>query len=118
MEKTIRSEIDELSFKHAWKNGAWHCYEPLSFDLADLDGIKSKAHKWVGHLSAVQSALEQFKTYFIVDAPSDLGLKRAFDDAIAILGKSPVEVEIFKEQEADELVSLMTQEISSHVAEN
>ncbi|MBT3069565.1 DUF3037 domain-containing protein [Rhodomicrobium sp. Az07] len=114
VEKTIRSEIDELSFKHAWKNGAWHCYEPLSFDLADSDGIKSKAHKWVGHLSAIQAAPEQFKTYFIVGAPSDPCLRRAFDDAIAILGKSPVDVEIYKEHQADELVSLMEQEISSH----
>jgi hypothetical protein len=115
VEKTIRSEIDELPFRHAWKNGIWHCYEPLSFDLADSNGIKEKAHKWVGHLAAVQSAPEAFKTYFIVGAPSDDGLKRAFDDAIAILGKSPVEVEVFKEQQADELVSLIKQDIDLHV---
>ncbi|RYG75630.1 MAG: DUF3037 domain-containing protein, partial [Alphaproteobacteria bacterium] len=31
--KIIVSPIDEVEFDHAWKNGAWHCYQPLSFDL-------------------------------------------------------------------------------------
>lgn len=116
VEKTIRSEVDEVSFKHAWKNGFWHCYAPLSFDLADADHIKGKARGWTGHLAAVQSSPDRFKTYFIVGEPSDQRLSDAFHDAIAILRISPVEVDVFTEQQTDDLVSSIREELESHVS--
>jgi hypothetical protein len=69
-EKTLRGKVDEISFKHAWKNGYWHVYEPVSFDLADAEGIKGKARSWLGHLSAVAGDVEPFKPHFIVGAPA------------------------------------------------
>jgi len=46
--KTIATSKDEVEFEHAWKNGNWHCYQPLSFDLATVDSIQEKAapHGW------------------------------------------------------------------------
>jgi Protein of unknown function (DUF3037) len=41
--KTISSSLDCVEFEHAWKNGAWHCYQPLSFDLANEENIRDKA---------------------------------------------------------------------------
>lgn len=113
-EKVIRSEVDALEFKHAWKNGVWHCYEALSFDLADADGIKRKARQWMGHLTAVRDASDRFKPYFIVGAPSDRKLMPAYEDALAILRKSPVETELFPENEADQLVARIEAEIHEH----
>jgi hypothetical protein len=104
-EKVIRSAADALEFKHAWKNGVWHCYEPVSFDLATADGIRTKARTWLGHLSAVRDAPEAFKPYFIVGAPSDRDLVPAFRDAVAILRKSPVQTEIFSEDQTDKLIA-------------
>jgi Protein of unknown function (DUF3037) len=95
--KIIRGAVDELEFKHAWKNGVWHCYEGLSFDLADADGIKNKARRWTGHLAAVSDAADPFKPYFIVGAPSDSRLMAAYEDALAILTKSPIEPEVLTE---------------------
>jgi hypothetical protein len=40
--KTIVSPLDRLEFTHAWKNGVWHCYQPLSFDLASEDSIATR----------------------------------------------------------------------------
>ena len=113
-EKTIQGDADKLLFKHAWKNGMWHCYEALSFDLADADGIKNKARKWMGHIAAVRDATEQFKPYFIVGAPLDQSLMPAFEDALAILRKSPVPAEIFSEAETDELVARIEAEVQAH----
>jgi Protein of unknown function (DUF3037) len=31
--KKISVQDDEVEFQYAWKNGVWHCLEPLSFDL-------------------------------------------------------------------------------------
>lgn len=113
-EKIIRGADDTLEFKYAWKNGVWHCYEALSFDLADADGIKRKAREWMGHLTAVRDAPDRFKPYFIVGAPSNGKLMPAYRDAMAILKKSPIETEVFPEAEADKLVALIEAELSAH----
>src|SRR5262249_27225926 len=70
-EKVIHGGLDDIVFKHAWKNGVWNAYEPVSFDLADSEGIKSKAREWFGHLAAVAAdgPTERFKPHFIVGAP-------------------------------------------------
>src|SRR5438046_2141752 len=49
--KRIESRIDAVEFQHAWKNGAWHCYQPLSFDLANEEVIREKARRWAGLMS-------------------------------------------------------------------
>jgi hypothetical protein len=105
-EKTFTGGVDEIAFEHAWKNGIWQVYEPLSFDLADSDGIKTKAREWLGHLSAVSDATtEPFKPHFIVGAPTRSDLKRAYDVALAILRKAPMEPEIFEENQVEDLVA-------------
>jgi hypothetical protein len=113
-EKVIRGADDTLEFKHAWKNGIWHCYEALSFDLADADGIKRKAREWMGHLTAVRDTREKFKPYFIVGAPTNAKLLPAYRDAMAILRKSPVETEVFPEAEADKLVAIIEADLAAH----
>jgi hypothetical protein len=113
-ETTIHGEADQINFKHAWMNGVWHCYEALSFDLANADGIKEKARRWTGHLAAVSDASDLFKTYFIVGAPHEQRLMAAFETALAILKKSPVPTEVFTEEEADKLVARIAEEFRVH----
>lgn len=113
-EKIIRSDADELEFQNAWKNSVWHCYEPVSFDLADADGIKNKARRWTGHLAALMDSKEEFKTYFFVGAPTNRKLMAAYADALAILRKSPVPVEVFQENEVDKLVNRIESDITAH----
>lgn len=113
-EKKISGPDDTIEFRHAWKNGVWHCVQPLSFDLADDDGIKDKARRWTGHLAAVSDASEKFKPYFLVAEPSNPRLKAAFKKALLILQKSPIEPEIYLEGDVSTLVSKMEDEIRQH----
>lgn len=117
-EKSIHGGLDDISFKHAWKNGQWHVYEPLSFDLVDADGIKSKAREWLGHLSAVvaEGRAEPFKAHFIVGAPTNPTLNDAYRTAIAILERAPNRPEVFEETELDALVSQIEDEVRAHRA--
>ena len=115
-EKTIIGHDDEISFKHAWKNGEWHVIEPISLDLADADQIKQKARRWLGHLSAVADAPEVLKPLFIVAAPADAQLHSAFEKAVAILRKAPFNPEIFEEDQVDELVDKIEFEVREHDA--
>jgi hypothetical protein len=103
--KTIRSQLDSVSFEHAWKNGAWHCYQPVSFDLTTEDYIRQKAAKWAGHLLALQGTDDDFLPYFFVGKPDNEALLDAYHDAIEILKLSPAKVQVFEEKDSDELVS-------------
>ncbi|MGC2416043.1 MAG: DUF3037 domain-containing protein [Stellaceae bacterium] len=102
--KTIASRIDRVEFEHAWKNGAWHCYQPLSFDLANEDTIRDKARRWAGQMLALSDPTEPFKPYFIVGSPGTEALKSAYGAALDILRLSPGSPEIIEEHDVDQLV--------------
>ena len=102
--KTIVSQIDHVEFDHAWKNGAWHCYQPLSFDLANEETIRNKARRWAGQMLSVSDPTEPFKPYFFVGLPSDQVLRPAYRAALDILRKSPGPPKIIEEGDVDSLV--------------
>jgi hypothetical protein len=116
-EKIIAGTSDEIVFKRAWRNGVWHAYEPLSFDLADAEGIKDKARRWRGHLEAVHDGLQSnLKLHFIVGAPQNHALLGAFQNAIKILRDAAFRPEIYEEDEIPQLVSKIEDEVRGHVA--
>jgi hypothetical protein len=105
---------DELDFQYAWKNGVLHCLEPVSFDLSSPDGIREKAHKWLGRIMSVAKSTEKFRVYFLVGQPQEDDLSKAFESAISILNKVPVEKVIYREQQADELTERLAKEVKEH----
>jgi hypothetical protein len=102
-----------VDFEHAWKNGEWHCYQPLSFDLANEENIRDKARRWAGHMLALKDASEPFRPYFFVGSPSDQSLARAYEAAISILKLSPGEPQVIEENRIDDLVHQIEDEIGS-----
>lgn len=112
--KTIAVDDDQVEFKHAWKNGVWHCLAPVSFDLASADSIRDKAHKWLGQLTSVSKATEDFKLYFLVGEPTQPELRPAFESALTILAKSAIKQEVVPEAQASELSERLAAEVRSH----
>jgi len=116
-EKTISGDGDTVHFQHAWKNGVWHAYEPLSLDLADEDGIVRKAHRWLGQLTSIApSPTEPFHAHFIVGAPSNQSLMPAYHRALRILQKSPGSVDVYEESNLDAFVDRIEDEVRAHTA--
>lgn len=113
---TIRSALDEVDFEHAWKNGAWHCYQPLSFDLASGESIREKASKWAGQLLALEGASEPFRPHFVVGAPRNERLMEDYEKALAILQLGPGKPEVIEEGEVSQLVDRIEGEIKAHDA--
>jgi hypothetical protein len=114
-EKIIVGANDEIAFRHAWKNGIWHAYEPLSLDLADADGIKEKARRWRGHLAAVaDGSSEPVKLSFIVGAPRNASLDPAYRNALAILQQANFSPKIFEDSQIDQLVDEIEDEARAH----
>lgn len=116
-QKRIVGDVDSVEFQHAWKNGKWHAYEPLSFDYADADAIKNKARRWLGNLTSAASGSlsEQFQAYFIVGRPTNLELLPAYETAIEILKQAPSKPEIFEENQIQVLVSQIEDQVRQHV---
>lgn len=114
-EKVIAVEDDSVKFAHAWKNGAWHCYEPLSFDLASDASIKEKAHRWLGQVSSVQGSRERFHVYFLVGKPSDDQLTDAYQQAVSILRKTPLGA-VIEEAEAARFSERVAAQMEEHGA--
>ena len=116
--KTIISPIDQVEFEHAWKNGAWHCYQPLSFDLASGDSIRTKAAQWSGHMTGLSKANESVKPYFIVGSPSNGALDDDYHRAIDLLRASALDPAVFEETQIDALIELIQDEIDAHDAQS
>jgi hypothetical protein len=114
-EKRVVGANDEISFKHAWQNGIWHAYEPVSLDMADAEGIKEKARRWRGHLAAVADGLsEPVRLYFIVGGPKNSALDPAYRNALAILRQAVFSPRVFEDSQVDQLVDEIEDEVRAH----
>jgi len=113
--KRIQGSTDAVEFRHAWKNGRWHVYEPLSFDLSDADHIKDKARRWLGHLSAVKAgAVEDVQVHFIVGRPQSASLVPAYRNAMEILRQVPFDNDVFEEDQIEDFVNRIEDEVRHH----
>jgi hypothetical protein len=99
--KTISSHDYSYDFAHAWKNGVWNLYEPISFDLLDASSMLEKANKWVGRAFALGESPEAFKLNILLGAPQDTRLREAYVRAENLLNRIRVKHEFVREDEAD-----------------
>lgn len=113
--KTISVQDDEVRFEHAWKNGIWHCVEPVSFDMAAAETIKDKAHKLLGQITSVKGMAEDIRLYLLVGRPDDDTPIPAFESALSILQKMPCDKEIVLEDDHAALADRFAQEVDQHM---
>lgn len=114
--KTIKGKDDEIEFEHAWKNGIWHCLEPISFDLSSWDNMREKAYRHVGQLLTVQEARKEFKVYMLLGEPSQPSLMEGLEKAVNILQKAPVNFEIVRERDIPSFSEKLRQQVQRHDA--
>jgi hypothetical protein len=113
-EKEIVADADSMTFSRAWKNGVWHCLEPVSFDLIDGESIRAKAHRYLGQFTALREADEQFKVYLLIGEPRHTDVQAQYVKALRILEEIPVPNRIFTEAQAEEFAALVAEEIREH----
>lgn len=112
--KKISVADDEVEFPHAWKNGVWHCLKPVSLDLSTEDSIREKAHRWLGQMMSVRDSEERFKIYLLLGEPQQEELRPAFEKAVSILHKLPVENEVVREGDIAIFSERFAREIQLH----
>ena len=110
---------DEIEFGHAWKNQQWHCLEPFSLDYLDAESIKGKAHRLLGQMLGVQTAMRNHVLYLMVGEPQLEKCKSAGEKALSLLAdRLPVKHEIIREAAAEEFSQGFAQKIEEHLLEH
>lgn len=103
-EHEISTDLQTVRFHHAIPNGKWHCIQPLSFDLATVEGVEDKSARWTGSLFNIRSAEERFKVYLLAGKPKAKSVLPAYERALKALRSAPTSPTIFEETETDALV--------------
>jgi hypothetical protein len=117
--KTITAPGYEYEFERSWKNGIWHLFEPVSFDLADEQSILEKASRWVGRTMSLSDSSEPFKLFLLLGEPSDPRLGTAFQRATNLLTKKiPGQSELVRERDAEQFAEEVEQEFQNHLLES
>jgi alpha-amylase/alpha-mannosidase (GH57 family) len=112
--KRIVAKDYDYEFEHARKNEIWHAYEPVSFDLMDVDTILDKANRWLGRIMNLHDAEEKFKVYMLLGEPRLEKLKAAFGKAKNMLNKMPGDKEFIPESEVVKFSADLAEEIAKH----
>lgn len=112
--KKISGADDEVEFAHAYKNEQWHCFEPISLDLALAESIRDKAHRWLGQMMGVKDTSEKFRVYFLVGAPRLPELNESYQGALKLLHKAPVDVEVVPEDGAESFAERIAEIVAAH----
>lgn len=114
-ERTFRGSDEEITLEHAWKNGKWHAIQAVSLDLADAEGVRTKAHRIRGHLDSVADGLtDQLALNLVLGLPSSPDLMDAYNAARKILEKAAFRPTIVDEDHASDLVTRLADEILAH----
>jgi Protein of unknown function (DUF3037) len=111
--KLIAAKDYKYEFQHAWKNGVWNLYEPISFDLLDESAIREKANKWLGRSLCLNESSDAFKLTFLLGAPQSSRLRDAFQHAENILNKIPAKKEIVREEEAESFAQKLESQLKN-----
>jgi Protein of unknown function (DUF3037) len=109
---TVEGAGGAYEFEHTWQNGKLHCFQPLSFDLADGDQVREKAHKWLGRLTALKDVSETFKAYLVVGEPQNPALRLAYEQGLAVLRKA--ECQLVFEKDADQFAHGFADDMKSN----
>jgi hypothetical protein len=112
--KRIVASSYDYEFQRAWKNGVWHVYEPVSFDMADGGAILEKANRWVGRATGLHDSSEKFKIHLLLGEPQDERLQPSFVKAQNLLAKMPGEKDFIRESEAEAFAVELERELRAH----
>ncbi len=96
-------------FSHAWKNGVWNVYQPLSFDLKRSEDIRGKAFRWESLTRWLAQSPEKPNIHLLLAAPSG-EQRNAYDDAKDLLHASG-SVSLIEEDEAMDFASELERRI-------
>ncbi|TAE87753.1 MAG: DUF3037 domain-containing protein [Bacteroidetes bacterium] len=112
---TLKTKFSDRPFEHAWKNGVWHYFEPVNFNLSRPESIKSKVHKWIGEIDELTTANEGSKLYLLTKlSENHTELNTYIKDYLSSKSSKQVSVEVVTQANVEELVASIKEKIELH----
>jgi hypothetical protein len=112
---SVQTAHDIIQFDKAWKNGIWHCYQALSFDLKRVDTIKNKVYKWSGILNELDNSNEEIFIHFLtVGSTKHRQVQKFIDDTLCQRDSKSIRVSVTNEKEAEGFVDSVKKEMDIH----
>lgn len=109
---TVSAPLLKVEFKHAIKNGIWHCVQPLSFDLTTEKGMLEKANNWTGKLYYLKDQ-PNFRAYLLTGRPSTTSLVRTYQNVLGMLRNAPTGPHVIEEDQSSHLVDQLAAAVHS-----
>ena len=116
--KRIIAKDYDHEFEHAWRNGTWNLYQPLSLDLLDSDSILDKANRWLGRATNLKDSDDQFRLWMLLGEPRIEKLRPAYAKALNILNKMPVRKDFICEKDASQFSNDLAEEMEKHPSDS
>lgn len=112
----VKTDLDEMNFDNAWKNGVWHCLQPLSLDMIEPENIRNKGHRLLGEVAGVREVLQHDKLYLLVGEPKEPGpARKAAERTLNLLNaRLGVPYEMIRETEAESFGQRLSADILAH----
>jgi len=112
---SIETAHDKMFFDKAWKNGVWHCYQTISFDLKRTETIKSKVYRWSGIIKELENTNEKLHLYFLTLSPSrHKSIKQFIEETLENTNSQNIKVSVINEKQADNFAKSLSKEIELH----
>lgn len=66
----VETKYEKKLFKYTLKKGKTiHCFDPISFDLADASSVLDKAHKLIGSCMTIAKYKPEIRRYLLIGPP-------------------------------------------------
>jgi len=112
---SIKTKNDKIEFDKSWKNGSWHCYQSLSFDLKKVESIKNKVYKWSGILNELENSDEMLHLYLLTaESKRHKSINKFVIDTFSNRDTENVKVTLVKEKDAEKFAKEVVHEIQEH----
>ena len=109
----VTANTININFDKAWKNGVWHCYQPLTFNLRHSESIQNKAFKWSGIVKALEAKDEALNLYFLTTSPQDHEDLKEFIYKTLLQETKKIHIEIVEEKDAEQFAKKVKQEMEN-----
>jgi hypothetical protein len=70
--KRIIARDYDHEFEHAWRDGIWNLFQPVSMDLSDAESILDKANRWLGRTTNLKDSEDKFRLWLLIGEPRSL----------------------------------------------
>jgi hypothetical protein len=115
-EHEVETKYDIFQFDKAWKNEIWHCYLPVSFDLQNVENIRSKVYKWSGKLAELATANEKIDVTLLTSTSKKHKELNDFIQDKLTLNSADITVKLVSETDAESFARGVFREMDEHDA--